>query len=393
MKESNDNENHSIAKGTATIEHKEYAKDNILVTQQNVEESFEPLNVGAVCVEYPYWLAAFLHTTFKITWICCKSRNKIALIKQHFPNVVVHFVDEVRNESLPNVTILVLNGDATIIEPRKLSCSYIFFDKRMRSSTGWEQWYFHCDKVKHCNVGGVTDFEGKFSIGIKAGLNLSLFQDKHWYLKAPKCNLHSILKCTNSGTECGAPPQHDDLDIVVLLGKNLIHHQGLLPAHNRNAIIITNSVFTSTKWCKRTLSLDELRLALDIPHQLRRINRKELLQWKIPVKVLQAIVNRVYLYNPVNTEPQAPLNIVAASPEEQPSLPKMWVPNVRHDKKETAATHDDAGVPVHLWLNNAAEDLGYSLTVAHVKAFHILRKWSVTLWKRSVVRCFLAWIK
>ena len=91
LEEAEDDVTQFLELGVAFMEPKDYAKDNVSNTRQNVGEAPLPLRVGAVCYDYPYWLSAFLHTQFKIDWVCCKERTKVIIIKQHYPNLVVHF--------------------------------------------------------------------------------------------------------------------------------------------------------------------------------------------------------------------------------------------------------------------------------------------------------------
>jgi hypothetical protein len=79
---------------------------------------------------------------------------------------------------------------------------------------------------------------------------------------------------------------------------------------------------------------------------------------------------------------------------EQDSSSTNWIQNVKEDKDEGAAKHDDASVPISFWNDALSRKLNRCLSHQEMEAITKLRDWSVSvIWKRSVTRCFCNWLR
>ena len=61
----------------------------------------------------------------------------------------------------------------------------------------------------------------------------------------------------------------------------------------------------------------------------------------------------------------------STSPPVAMSLPGTWLENKGHAKKESAAVHDKAKIPIHLWNINLKEVLGIVLINSQLQALEV----------------------
>lgn len=125
-------------------------------------------------------------------------------------------------------------------------------------------------RVSHSTVGGITD--GWWFVGSSSDLynNLSI-------PASYKRTLRTILSSTVPAVRVSAPPPSPEAiyDSVHYTSK-VLHHGGLLPVtHAATARVCCPSVFTSSKWCVRTLTPGELSTAFDLPEAFATIFKSD----------------------------------------------------------------------------------------------------------------------
>ena len=381
----------------ANIVDTEYADNGVFSSTQPLQQQ-RTFYVGCICQLFPYWLSAFDHSAFVLKWIVLDSREYKSLVQQLFPQCEI-LLNSSNGHTLDTIDILAVNGKMHLDPISPLACTYVLFDYRFRATQKWNDWNFHCCRIQHSSVGGVTSHCGNFTIAIAALQHATYPVQGQYFATSPTTVLNSILKCTEKGIACPPPSPRKPSSTVHSAGKQAIYATGLLPSDNKSCKVICSSVFSPTKWVRRQLSTSELKHSFDLSPRFFNILASLLSQWSTPCKVMQSIVNKLFLFQQTGGVSSTFSRSYSSTSSRSlgnmglQNLPPSWLANERHSKKESAAVHDDAAVPLHLWLNSLQQQLGYVLSKKHTDSLNVLRHWTLGLWKRSVVRCFINWLK
>jgi hypothetical protein len=297
--------------------------------------------------------------------------------------------------------------------------NFALFDWKFRSRHHWVSWTFRFSPVSHFDCGGVTDYTGHVTLGVRSSY-LSDFDipPLPFHASFPKCNLSSLLKCTISGTTVSTDPGLPAIaskGVAHSLGRNLYFHKGLFPFGIWKAEFYVPCVFAAkpVKLTRRSLSVDELNDVLDIPDKgIRRSSLLRLLpSIRVPIKVLSAVLHRCFLERKAggdsNLEVSANLDkgadIKSNNNTDISIYTKLtslqvadftpWAaPSTTNQKIDIATKADDASIPIELWNTSLEKKLGYRLTDPQVRALEVLREWSViSIWRRKLTQCYCRW--
>ena len=152
--------------------------------------------------------------------------------------------------------------------PRKLniwesSSTFIIFTRRARHIQN-SQWIMTRISLSHIQCGGVTD--GSWDFMVYSPL-ASITLDPPSSVAGR--DLSSILNNMKDGLPCAAPTiSYLDKLKVVKLRPGVYHGGGILPWHERNCSVLTQSVFSDSGWCRRKIQGEEMMHVLDVPEDM-----------------------------------------------------------------------------------------------------------------------------
>jgi hypothetical protein len=280
---------------------KSYAADGVVSGQNDVYASAPALRCGIFCDDWPSWYYALAHRMFVVVFIVVVNPVLFEDIKCTFSNIDVFLVTSCPSP-LASVDVLCFNGrgSLSLSSPSPIGVLALF-DWDFRHRGKWRNWRFWSDVVSHFQCGGTSSFSGRFTVGSHDSCGSWPFGSLGSLVGSfPGCNLSALVKCTIGGIDLVSDPLLASTvspGTVLSLGKNLYHYKGLFPFGSWSAEFITPCVFTALKLVRRRLSSSELQEVLDVP--LEGVRKRSFLRllpsFKVPVKVLSAIVSKLFL--------------------------------------------------------------------------------------------------
>lgn len=204
------------------------------------------------------------------------------------------------------------------------------------------------------------------------------------------------------GSTCSAPSYAPQTSLMVIqLGNNLVHCDGLLPWANREVLVACPSVFSSSGWCCHPLSSKEWLDALDIPafvvaslssskrHQV--IEDTSFVSMKCMITILDAILAPSFGSKGDSTPPSATTNMDSPEPTHLP-LRLETISLVQQNIKATKA--DGAEGPIHLWDDRIPISSHPALSPSQkLHSLASLRTFLLCHWRRLVTKEFISWFK
>jgi len=245
---------------------------------------------------FPSWLFILSTQLYNIQWLCIHSQSPwIGLVKRLRPSLeVLHSIPTFPLDvvfcdgSPPGSTSFIWTGTTRF----GVVCTQL-----PRSKIA-QPWVMHKLSIRHCDVGGVLD--GVFTI------RMFLRDKRHPDLVPlfqPRRDVSSIIDSTSTGgTEASACTQTAmKIPSQRRTPCGMLSIYGLFPLQAPRQTFLTPSVFVSSKWVHRRLSLVERLHVFDVPLLLSKsmpseVQRLLLLQVKTPLKVLASIVDPILWY-------------------------------------------------------------------------------------------------
>ena len=384
----------------SSLKTSEYSANGILSTTFNTSASDAVLSVGIVFNTWPSWTYVLNHRMFRILWILCCNDKEVAFLESHFKSVPCIKSIYDLDLTFEAVDVLAFNGPLSGLQTPPPCASICLFDYKFRPRKLWQDWSVKIGHFSHAQVGGCSSHDGFYSVAVRNSGPYSL-PDTLCH-EAPAIVLGSVLKCTQSGAVVQGPPPElnrtPSLGEIITLGRNIFHHKGYFPFDTFDAKFVVPSVFSSSRWVRRALSLAELRDVFDIPQSVYHISKNILSLMSSPLKSLYSVVFCAFFKNTkTGGDSSLPKSIDHLQSAEDYCIKSKedtnWILNERHSKKESAVQHDDARVPVEYWNESLERDLGHKLSKEACSALEILRKALLRKWKRSVTKCFVSWMK
>ena len=388
----------------------------------------DKLHVGIICNSFSGWLIAFNHVRFEIKWILVEQKEWIYTLKKLYPLCSIRLLQGTDWNKLLNVPIIGISGPLsfTFTAPFPIGTLY-FTDFPLRQKSGWKNWKFHCLKLNHNNLGGVTDYAGKFMLCIHA-CSTNTFDVTNFTLpQFPRPGMDTIMNCTVSGCDLPQVPRLPALKepAVYWLSRDTLHPGGLYPINSHHVNIVTTSVFSKSNWTKRKLSKEELFFVFDVPATMHKHCKKVqqfhtwLQQHAVPFKCHVALANELFVQCKVTVLPEnknggglsflspaptlAPTQLPTLVPSEATDdvvvannkTPANWLANTKHNRDEKATKADNAGIPVQFWNDSLAKLIGIQkFSIAHEKALNTIREFCLNkIWKASVTKCFCKYVR
>ena len=317
-------------------------------------------------------------------------------------------ITEVENTGLFNA---VEHWFSDVEPPRKLGLWYtsaktITSLRRLRHFPA-ANWKMKQHGVSHLSTGGVTDGKWTLYHYDKEGSHPLQLENS----RSPQ-DLRSVMSSTVEGWPCPPPLSiSQPLPAVIQLRPNTFHGSGILPWTNRNCLVITPSVFSSTSWVRRRISDSEWASILNIPDfffkQLLSGDRRSIIEDTsfVPLGVVlqlldsfKSLIGKGHSHE-ITTSKKARLEYESCI--KFPTLPsesnmRMGETAVRNgetvnrDSRNTKATkNDDAEVPVYLWNEAIVQDGDPK----KLSALDVIRHFALRWWRKHTTRDFLIWMK
>ena len=363
------------------------------------------LRIGLLCIHrstFPSWLFTCSPLLHEVLWLVLhENSNWRTLIQQLKPMVPILF-------SIPcdcDANIIFCDGalpgsNASIWSSASLHTLVCTALPRSRIRNPWTMWKFH---IPHSHVGGVSD--GSFYIyrftKQSGALPLS-------YLKQPHRDVSSVICPTTSGGVEAQPSLQSPRKIPTLWRTNcgVLSHFGLFPLQARRQKFLVPSVFSSTKWVHRRLSLAEQLHVFDVPLTLLKTlsasNLRQLqLDLKIPLKILVSVLDPCLQACSITPSIQAggdcslsPKPKLLAQNQIQLDAKPMATDIKSEDADNIISFHDtskatksdDAAVPTYIW------DSRISMEPSVRHALDKIRTLALRWWKRKLLRSFIHWL-
>ena len=280
-----------------------YASHGVLQTTSEITFShLDPLFVGIIATGWPSWAIPFSHRRFTICWIITDSLLLTPIIKRCFKDTLVLNTQDSAITRLRNTDIIAYNGPIQCTFTPPTFGSILLFDWNVRWNVDRHSWISRVIKHSHAACGGVTDFSGCIKIFIHASLCNSFPVELNLVDKYPLADLGSILSHTESGEDLLQPPKLVQLTLpkVTKVTHGCYHLFGLYPTKVANPMFLIPSVFSSSRWVKRSLTRRELLAAYDTPVSLiKLLSAKEhkIVQASslVPIKCLTAVTTALFL--------------------------------------------------------------------------------------------------
>ena len=212
---------------------------------------------------WPSWVHLTTSCYFNVVWIWSPFKASITpfLLKgfNHFS-----FLGTAKYESFAHVEVLLCSGRAPrATHPCWISNLVLVLSHSLPSDVfviKSKQWFVSSLTYKHATLGGVTDLTGTIFLFTRDQLSIN----PRWQ-RGPTRSLKSILSSKIPGKQCSAPlnlPQGQPT--VSYMRDGTVHPGGLIPFKSlKTTKTISAFVFNETKFCCRTLSVDERLAALD----------------------------------------------------------------------------------------------------------------------------------
>ncbi len=258
-------------------------------------------------------------------------------------------------------------------------------------------WSYNKLILNHSGCGGVTD--GVWTVHTYTSLMVKPIRPMMQAQRDATTIMDSMI---NTGRPCKQPE-----DIVtgklrtILIRPEVYHASGLLPWKGKNPQVITRSVFSPTKWCCRTLSLEERLYSRDVTgtviktlsHSLQKIlvNEDSYLPDKCCMSLLDGFVQDCQEHNPQASQRTVENPIFSfALGSVGLTLLERREAEAETKRMQAATKSDDAEVPVHLWDHRILPQLEHP---GRNPILNTIRVFCLRWWRRNVLREFLAWYK
>lgn len=261
-------------------------------------------------------------------------------------------------------------------------------------------WSIQTITLQHSELGGVTN--GRHHVRIATRDEIGEITPR-----APvgtNATLNQILDPTLSGKPCDGEDSMEGGDNTP---------SGLLDWSRRHSAVVAPTVYSSSPYVERCLSVRELLSALDAPtEKVKAATGPELSQWAreltLPFKVRREVCEWLYILvtqrDPNESSTMGKAKRPAEGPfgpeakrlrraEENPvektcSIPPQGVSSNDPQSQQKAAKHDDAEVPVALWNDRVRQGSRLTLTDQELD---LIRNLLLTYWKKLVARNFASW--
>lgn len=364
----------------------------------------EPISVGIICDSWPSWVFGFLHKSFDVRWILVKNAFWIDALTSCYPFLDFVLWDDACRLECPQVLALSDGIDAYV--PHFLDAQIIICDWEQKIAGQFrrlKRWRSRVIRTTHSYCGGVSDL----TVVMKCFINPVVFQffdfnPRSLVEPCPGSSLNSILDIKLQGSKLLTRPELPTLEepCVLKVGEpSIYHYRGLYPCGIRDPEFYIPCVFAANRWVRRHLQTFELLRVYDIPIQVEKTlshrQQQLLLQvLKVPCKCSTAVAHSLFLASPPTRSEGASLASNGGGDILSSPLPVGWDNNATHDRDERAAKSDDARVPVELWENHLAKQLGKNcLSVTEQCALNSIRKASLRVWQKSIMPCFIGWLR
>lgn len=271
-----------------------------------------------------------------------------------------------------------------------------------------ESWQSRSVQVSHVECGGVTDGTWRINIYTPKVFGSSQANNRdHPVDLSPSSrrDLRSVLDRTVSrGLPCAAPASIADTDPpkVTFVRNNIIHGGGLFPYQKRTLYVVAPNTVSTTGWCRRHLTAEELLHVLDVPSQeimrLKSEMKKKVCadETMVPAKVTLAVVRGLQCMASAVSSDQLALTdetfagavgstTTESFPHKLDGIGGSSGPAVKATKS------DDAVIPVHLWNSRIAQAFGFGNSEGFAQKLELIRIALLRAWRRRVARDFRQW--
>ena len=375
------------------------------------------VSIGIIALEWVEWLPALQFVPIQPSWVWILDKFWERFAKRLFPSVC--FING-SVSPLPAVDILLLSkitlGQCSI-SLNTCPASLILSSSRLRLPIGWVHNFW---RIRHADVGGCTD--GCWVLHSAHRVDFVVVPPLHSIDEfLPRGNVRRVLCSTvSSGKSVSAPPA----GVSSLVDT-------LFPLGVDPPFFTVPSVFSSSGWCRRRLSLDERLHLFDYSpvlfRKLKSTHRKLLLTCDVcPPRVLGFLLRR-FLGGKRGTEGVVDRDkMVALTPSRKRGLVieddfvgkrrrrqsscldpcleaklktrsgKVYEAYPKPLMKEgIVKKKDDAPVPIELWLYwlDAGLDYSVSLDDWNKNVVILQEKFLLRRWRQNVLRSFVCWMK
>ena len=367
-------------------------------------------SVGIICDSWPSWVFGFLHQSFVILWILVKNEFWVDLLSSCYPSL--RFVALSTVETLECPQILAVSDGIDEFIPLFQQAQIIICDweaRKLGKLRCLKKWMSRLMVLKHSFCGGVSDMEVTFKCFVHPQTTPSFSFDVNTLVEAsPLSSLSSILDTKVRGSKLVTKPRLPILTapkVCLVQDESIYHYKGLFPSGVGSAQFYIPCVFEPRRWVCRSLQPFEMLRVYDLPVVLEKAlshRQSKLLlgSLSLPCKCATAFTHALFLASAAGTPLGSDIvsnngggdDFLSSSPSS--SLPIGWKENIIHDRDERAAKSDDARIPVELWDNHLAKMLGkHDFTIRERTAISTLRKIGLRVWSKSIMACFLSWLK
>lgn len=342
---------------------------------------------------WPSWLPSIIACNFVPILV---FGNNLSRIQHLFPTVDKHkwrSSNRFKVDHIPKQSVIFVSGPIEFLELLNLSNfdsdTFIIVEgsqpnRRRLRRLGILEWY----RIRHRDCGGVTSAQYWYAKIIKDLNPPGLYPVRHL--------IHVLSSASKEFQTQVFPPDDTSLKNSVWEENNFVMATGLMPIDDILNFIECPSVFTSTKWCRRKLSVKEIADILDLPvsisEECRDYNHKkrELPFLKcIPSKITQFVLQRVGLGN------QRDIKIMNKILRNQRKpIPFLFAPPLEDEANLKAVKFDDAGVQNSIWdkrVLSIRRELKYNSDIAN--KLNKIRGLLVIRWRKNVWNSFFRYLK
>jgi hypothetical protein len=278
----------------------EYAKYGLLSGSiEEVKKGFVGLSCGILAHgRWPSWSLVLKVKNMDLKWIMGLRLDLHETLRELFPNAQLlsqNIVDSVF-KSYP-VTLVLCERRQPIQSSALWNAMPMLRGvlslKKLQGSVP-VGWFSHEAAVRHVDVGGATDGEWTVSAATRSNKEPSLFSVD----ACPMGNLISCIDQSLMGSRATSPPTRNEAPGVYRHGGFLCAKNGLYPrGGNPQDLFLLPTFRSSTKWCTRKLSAEEIRTVWDVTSNLttglRPVDCEELLSCTVPLKILGTLIRNV----------------------------------------------------------------------------------------------------
>ena len=263
------------------------AKGGELSGHLQISSEIQYLKLGLISLEWSEWLPALLLVPIEPTWVWVFSKKWERILRRCFP--CANFVNGF-DIVLPPVDILLLSKVTLAqcqISLDHCPCSVILATTRLRDRLGWIRRFWD---VKHAFVGGCTD--GHWRIHSLHRSNTVYAPNVNKHDELPSGTIRRVVNSTISRGKVVLAPSTDILQAI----------DGMYSIANTATSFLLPSVFSTTGWVNRQLTIDELLQLWDYSPALIKTlagnHRKWLFCWKaVPPRVLGFVLRLFIIRN------------------------------------------------------------------------------------------------